>query len=173
MTDALKQSIISAAVKRGILENGNPSDAELIAAIDVMGMGPKMTGKSKEMGEALEKLIGALDKYSYLNDYGGIEISKHDASEVRDVIEAGRVALLPSNEGAEPVAGWISVKDRLPEDDCHALVADWFRMDGTQHLSIASFRHGTGEFSGYSPSVVTHWMPLPAAPGAQTTEGAE
>lgn len=62
---------------------------------------------------------------------------------------------------------WTSVKDGLPTDDGRFIVADWFRRDGTQHIDIATFRTGTGEFSGYAPGVVTHWMPMPPQPGLQ------
>lgn len=57
---------------------------------------------------------------------------------------------------------WISVRDRLPKDDCSVLAATWRRMDGTQTVEVVSYRSGSGEFSLFA----THWMPLPPPPAA-------
>lgn len=56
---------------------------------------------------------------------------------------------------------WIPVAERLPDDDCRCLVANWMTMHGIRHVDIESFRRGTGLFE--TPDV-THWQPLPAAP---------
>jgi hypothetical protein len=64
-------------------------------------------------------------------------------------------AALPAQEG------WISVEDRLPEDDCAVIVAAKRFIDGAPAIDKAWFRRGTGEFDSL---LVTHWMPLPASP---------
>lgn len=63
----------------------------------------------------------------------------------------------------EPVMKWISVKDRLPEDEYECLVIDksgyywigWFKGDEERWVI-----DGTICGDGY----VTHWIPLPEPP---------
>ena len=58
---------------------------------------------------------------------------------------------------------WVSVKDRLPEKDCLALVSDG------QHVTIADWTQGNGWSTsredgafGVTNNTITHWTPLPA-----------
>lgn len=96
------------------------------------------------------------------------------ATKMRQNCKAGH-AVQEVEPGSAPAAadevrdGWISVDERLPEDDCRVLAATWFTMTHDQHMDIVSFRRGSGQFSH---SDVTHWMPLPAAPEVKTTASA-
>lgn len=63
---------------------------------------------------------------------------------------------------------WISVKDRLPEKDCLALVSDG------QHVTIADWTQGDGWRTsredgafGITNDTITYWMPLPVHPQEQ------
>lgn len=58
---------------------------------------------------------------------------------------------------------WISVKDRLPEDDCKCLVyADiYFIPDYGIEISKYSKRFG---FLSTNAPCITHWQPLPEPP---------
>lgn len=58
------------------------------------------------------------------------------------------------------IGGWISVKDRLPSDDCRVLAATWVMFNGEQMVEISSFNSGCVYFS----DKVTHWQPLPNPP---------
>lgn len=60
--------------------------------------------------------------------------------------------------------GWIPVSERMPEAEDHYLVwANASRIDGyCDHLAIATYQGG--EWSNEFNWLVTHWMPLPAAP---------
>lgn len=64
----------------------------------------------------------------------------------------------------EIIPGWIPVRERMPEVEGHYLVwASASRIDGyCDHLAIATYqgREWGNEFNW----LVTHWMPLPAAP---------
>ncbi|HHG0532567.1 TPA: DUF551 domain-containing protein [Klebsiella pneumoniae] len=76
-------------------------------------------------------------------------------------------AAAPQSPGSEPatVPGkWIPVSERLPEAEGHYLVwANASRIDGyCDHLAIATYQGG--EWSNEFNWLVTHWMPLPAAP---------
>ena len=79
-------------------------------------------------------------------------------------------------------SGWISVKDRLPDKEGKYLV---YINDGRDFIGMACFyrdlhkfnkyefhnQHRCGwcqydsEWGDYEVSNVTHWMPLPTAPG--------
>lgn len=69
---------------------------------------------------------------------------------------------------AQPVPAvpgkWIPVSERIPEAEGHYLVsANASRIDGyCDHLAIATYQGG--EWSNEFNWLVTHWMPLPAAP---------
>lgn len=60
------------------------------------------------------------------------------------------------------MSNWISVKDRLPEDDSMKLVVAKAK-NGTRSVNRAwfdgQFWHGSGSMAG-----VTHWMLLPELP---------
>lgn len=60
--------------------------------------------------------------------------------------------------------GWIPVSEQMPEAEGHYLVwANASRIDGyCDHLAIATYQGG--EWSNEFNWLVTHWMPLPAAP---------
>ncbi|HHQ3127685.1 TPA: DUF551 domain-containing protein [Klebsiella pneumoniae] len=64
----------------------------------------------------------------------------------------------------EIIPGWIPVSERMPEAEGHYLVwANASRIDGNcDHLAIATYQGG--EWSNEFNWLVTHWMPLPAAP---------
>ena len=57
------------------------------------------------------------------------------------------------------MAEWISVKDRLPEDDTWVLVYIKGRFSGTMESDW--FKNGDFVYFG---GVATHWMPLPEPP---------
>lgn len=57
--------------------------------------------------------------------------------------------------------GWISVKDRLPEEGVNVLAFQ--SIGGRPVISVTTYKPGCGWWSCcLEPS---HWMPLPAAPG--------
>ena len=60
------------------------------------------------------------------------------------------------------LGGWISVKDRLPEEDKRVIVCCQNKK-GLQNINMAyqvkGFWHGNGSMAG-----VTHWQPLPELP---------
>ena len=63
--------------------------------------------------------------------------------------------------------GWISVNERLPEEDVDVLVNVWYAKSNNVHIDylIASGDEITGhEWNSYATDCVTHWRPLPAPP---------
>lgn len=62
--------------------------------------------------------------------------------------------------------GWISVKDRLPEEDKRVIVCCQNKK-GLQNINMAyqvkGFWHGNGSMAG-----VTHWQPLPELPEVES-----
>lgn len=78
-----------------------------------------------------------------------------------DVRKAPAVAAAPA---------WISVEDRLPEDETEVLC--WYRDENGEYYCTLGWYHRTNygagwttdaEISGYF-GCVTHWMPLPEPP---------
>lgn len=78
---------------------------------------------------------------------------------------------------------WISVKDRLPDEDGWYLVfapGYWgnSRIYGLDGMAYSNFKHNykehwgieRGNSRGWS-GIVTHWMPLPAPPDRRPPEG--
>lgn len=68
--------------------------------------------------------------------------------------------------------GWISVSERLPESDTPVCVwvPNYYRYKGGHDQAM--LRNGLWTNMRYrQPLGVTHWMPLPAAPGARGEEG--
>ncbi|HCU0461155.1 TPA: DUF551 domain-containing protein [Klebsiella pneumoniae] len=87
--------------------------------------------------------------------------------QTRRLIWSHMLAAAPQSPGSEPatVPGkWIPVSERMPEAEGHYLVwANASRIDGyCDHLAIATYQGG--EWSNEFNWLVTHWMPLPAAP---------
>lgn len=68
----------------------------------------------------------------------------------------------------QPLTGWISVKDRIPEDGLNVLVANI--ETGTQYVSHKDLIFFDENKSAFVPTSYlrefqfTHWMPLPAPP---------
>ena len=61
---------------------------------------------------------------------------------------------------------WISVDERLPEDDQRVLVVCRTKK-GVQSVNLAYYWNGAWHGQG-SMAGVTHWMPLPPVPEAKT-----
>lgn len=57
--------------------------------------------------------------------------------------------------------GWIKCSDRMPDDDTLCLGCDLDGVMWTLHFDEGQLMPDIGELS----SAITHWMPLPAAPG--------
>lgn len=62
------------------------------------------------------------------------------------------------------MAEWISVKDRLPEDDSHVICCTVTKK-GTKNIIIGYYMDGAWRCG--MNSNVTHWMPLPEPPKPQ------
>lgn len=83
-----------------------------------------------------------------------------------DIFEACnlyRDALAYINQLEARVTKWISVKDRLPEDDDDVLIFSNERM-----IFVGCYKNGQWiSYSLYAiyGNVVTHWMPLPSTEG--------
>ncbi len=59
---------------------------------------------------------------------------------------------------------WISVKDRLPEQDGRYAVCYRFKDQPFLKIYIGDWMYGIGWANLLSDTQITHWMPLPEAP---------
>lgn len=96
-----------------------------------------------------EKVIKLLRQFIHQFDGRDVE----DAF-VEDVLETAADML------EQDARGWISVKDRLPENDDEVAIASG---------SYITTGYYDGEWHGML-SYVTHWMPLPKLPKEKTRE---
>ena len=93
-----------------------------------------------------------------------------DEGEVRtgEAVEELRAALAAT---PQPGEGWISVEDRMPEENGHFLVYETPTSErGDDERNIRWFHKPSGKwFDGDGDGIecVTHWMPLPAPPAAK------
>lgn len=96
--------------------------------------------------------LGKLSQ-QFIEDYFGPEGGSFDEEVVAET------SFLAGYKAAQPQ--WISVKDRLPDEDGEMVLAS----DGTRRVT-ANFFHDGQRFYFYNPhmEIVTHWMPLPKAP---------
>ena len=104
-----------------------------------------------------------------------------DAVKRADMYESGIVKM--STEVAEMVIeaiqgpGWISVEERLPEDDVHVLCRieqlcdypDEHKFDVPSHYVCEGYCDNRRWYVRIAPDIrmmkkVTHWMPLPEGP---------
>ncbi|HBV2628505.1 Eaa1 [Klebsiella pneumoniae] len=96
------------------------------------------------------------------NCCGGIALDIYDAMIAAAPHDTPALNSLQSVDSV--TGGWIPVSERMPEAEGHYLVwANASRIDGyCDHLAIATYQGG--EWSNEFNWLVTHWMPLPAAP---------
>ena len=85
------------------------------------------------------------------------------------------------NDAVDEMPRWISVEERLPEDDADVLVYAVSNDDKSRDSCIAmtSYTHNMHGFNieGWRPPwqyfsynyMITHWMPLPPAPKEEST----
>ena len=100
-------------------------------------------------------------------DEHSCKVNRRDLLTLVNSCRSAMLAAAPQSPGSEPatVPGkWIPVSERMPEAEGHYLVwANASRIDGyCDHLAIATYQGG--EWSNEFNWLVTHWMPLPAAP---------
>jgi Protein of unknown function (DUF551) len=66
---------------------------------------------------------------------------------------------------------WISVKDRLPDKDCSALVTDGRRVTLTGWTQSDGWALDREDKAfGTTAETLTHWMPLPEPPAHEQRE---
>lgn len=134
-----------------------------LAAMDSEPVGkPFMYGIADPDGNAY------IDEFCVSEDLGLVEDTVNELNydrEEGDELNYSVVALYRHAQPAPVVPGkWIPVSERMPEAEGHYLVwANASRIDGyCDHLEIAAYQGM--EWSNEFNWLVTHWMPLPAAP---------
>jgi hypothetical protein len=131
-----------------------PIDADnLLKGIEELKQSPwynfgKITGDNQEI-----KPEDAFYHRTYLERKEAIDVIVEQCIEKEPTIET------------EPVNGWISVKDRLPEDDVSILICSTRKT-----ISKATYSSDMGRYYiadsdlWYNELDITHWQPLPEPP---------
>jgi len=76
-------------------------------------------------------------------------------------------------EMREALPRWIPVEERLPEDGVRTFCAFTTHAGAQLHMHILIYRDGHFRGADAQPRSVTHWMPLPSAPGARAVRSEE
>ena len=92
-------------------------------------------------------------------------LMKDDALHVIDSIPAADV--VEQEQESKPLNGWISVKDKLPEDQVEVLVLTR-SMKGMRNVDKGYW--SIDRFIHRGCAQVTHWMPMPELPEREKTE---
>lgn len=74
--------------------------------------------------------------------------------------------VLDAVRNAPTVGGWVSVKDRLPEETGEYLFVydNYYVTIGWFNAYKAEWRLGLSRIGPIGPENITHWMPLPESP---------
>ena len=73
------------------------------------------------------------------------------------------IALLTAIDALEQDNGWISVKDRMPEEGVDVLVYGYIYLN-RKGADVDFVDRESGNFFYYDDGRVTHWRPLPEPP---------
>lgn len=101
-----------------------------------------------------------------------IEMVRYSAGEYKYGIEAAKLVVIDAPTVAKDInapnnGGWISVKDRLPEDETIVIAyvqhkIGWKRMFAWH--GVYGWHSSDPDFDDKDSDYVTHWMPLPENP---------
>jgi hypothetical protein len=85
-----------------------------------------------------------------------------------DEITDEKIALLTAIDALKQDNGWISVKDRMPEDDVSILICSKRKTISKATYSSSMGRYNIADSDyWYNELDVTHWMPLPDLPESE------
>lgn len=106
-----------------------------------------------------ETVRGNSDEFDYLNDLLIALLTAIDALEQNPGVEE------------EHDNGWISVKDRMPEEGVEVLIYGNIYFANRKSIDI-DYVGKSGDFFYFDKGKVTHWQPLPEPPeSAEITGG--
>lgn len=108
-----------------------------------------------------------LDTYAKISYYGGFEGENVWQDAVNEACRMGAAALraLDAQEKQESFGEWISVKDRLPENDTRVLAYCKDRCIHDMKWRWADNAwYDKGSAAVYLAGFVTHWLPMPEPP---------
>ncbi len=115
-----------------------------------------------------DKPCGACSVQLAENEYTCVGMLFKRAAEAIERLTAENAAL------REKVPQWISVEERRPEPGKRVLATDDVFVGEAYRTSADTWRRYDGiAMRDCLGSIVTHWMPLPEAPGAPATERRE
>jgi hypothetical protein len=83
-----------------------------------------------------------------------------------DEITDEKIALLTAIDALEQDNGWISVKDRMPEEGVDVLVYGYIYLN-RKGADVDFVERESGNFFYYDEGEVTHWRPLPQKPESE------
>jgi hypothetical protein len=93
----------------------------------------------------------------------------NDDNDNADYLNDLLIALLTAIDALKQDNGWISVKDRMPEEGVDVLVYGYIYLN-RKGADVDFVERESGNFFYYDEGEVTHWRPLPEPPESEDTE---
>ena len=119
------------------------------------------------MKTAIEQVREALESahhhFQNILDYGVAQGSDRDKVRAEQDILRAALTALKSLDGQ----GWISVKDRLPDNDRNVIVFTKYKYRGVGCLVAGYWYLSIAPETDQEEGVITHWQELPAPPTTQ------
>ncbi|EDS8303550.1 DUF551 domain-containing protein [Salmonella enterica subsp. enterica serovar Java] len=104
-----------------------------------------------------------------VNELRDIAIEYHGTQQLRErIARTVRAAMLQAGNSPVIPGGWISCSERMPEDEQEVIVHNklGYRYVSyfDEHSGLFFDMRGGNQMNCIEHILVTHWMPLPAAP---------
>jgi hypothetical protein len=121
--------------------------------------------------KAVELLNELFDSYLVIEEACLDTIIKVDGKQFTlrdklDEITDEKIALLTAIDALEQDNGWISVKDRMPEEGVDVLVYGYIYLN-RKGADVDFVERESGNFFYYDEGEVTHWQLLPEPPESE------
>jgi hypothetical protein len=121
--------------------------------------------------KAVELLNELFDSYLVIEEACLDTIIKVDGKQFTlrdklDEITDEKIALLTAIDALEQDNGWISVKDRMPEEGVDVLVYGYIYLN-RKGADVDFVDRESGNFFYYDEGKVTHWRSLPEPPESE------
>lgn len=150
-------SLVTPAAQAADLSN---EDASLIERLQLLASGDGVLIKSEFANTTISCAIQRL----------AASRPSNPATQADHIADERKMVALEQVEAVR--VDWISVTERLPDDDAVILVSAWqYGKPGGERFTMIARRSGSvflNEESGDDLYTPTHWMPLPAAPASSS-----
>ncbi|HDR2587299.1 TPA: DUF551 domain-containing protein [Enterobacter ludwigii] len=125
------------------------------------------TIKTERLEKILSETQAVISECNSHGVHGSVEVNARLFENVLMELLCHRAAMLQGADGNSPVIpdGWVACSERMPTKQDGTVFLTW----NGQYIGKELFL--TGSFLCLKPEIITHWMPLPAAPQQEGAGG--